>query len=440
LVVDLNRSDRLYALAQQARARNTLIEVMSRLRSMLRAGDRWALVSHDEIWVLLTELPSAALVELAARTLQQTLARPITTPEGVSVRLQPLIGAALLAKNTHADPMMLLQAAAGACTTARRFEDHVQILRLETDHDIADLHALGLDLQVALSGNELDVHFQPQMALAASPSGAVIGAEALVRWNCPKRGWVPPNLIASVCEERGLMPALTQFVMNTSLRHQVYWKQKGIDLKVAVNVSASSLSDSTFPIQVAQALSTWDADPSCLTIELTEGVIVENERVAIDFMQQLSDQGCRLALDDFGTGYSSFAYLRQFPLHELKIDQSFVRNLESDLSDRRIVGALVDLAHTFDLQALAEGIETPEVAQCLAQLGCDLGQGWLYSKALNATDLLAWAQQRQTCAQIQVKPCPLEHSQFPLSNPSRQTTIMGLIGQQDLLPGKCNAK
>jgi EAL domain-containing protein (putative c-di-GMP-specific phosphodiesterase class I) len=227
----------------------------------------------------------------------------------------------------------------------------------------------------------------------------VIGAEALVRWNCPKRGWVPPNLIASVCEERGLMPALTQFVMNTSLRHQVYWKQKGIDLKVAVNVSASSLSDSTFPIQVAQALSTWDADPSCLTIELTEGVIVENERVAIDFMQQLSDQGCRLALDDFGTGYSSFAYLRQFPLHELKIDQSFVRNLESDLSDRRIVGALVDLAHTFDLQALAEGIETPEVAQCLAQLGCDLGQGWLYSKALNATDLLAWAQQRQTSAQ-----------------------------------------
>lgn len=399
VVITLNRGDRLFALAQQARARPVMLEVLTRLKTILRAADLYCMASHDELWLLLRELPSSALVELATRTLQQSMARPIALPDGSTVRLQPHVGAALLAKNHHADPMLLLQAAAGACTRARKTEDHVEIVRLDTDTDLVDMDTLAADLGVALSGNELEVHFQPQVSLSTNHC---IGVESLVRWNCPKRGFVNPQLIANLCEERGMMPQLTQFVLNTSLRHTMFWQSQGVHAKVAINVSASSLSDSTFPIQVAQAIATWDADPKMLTLELTESAIVENEAIAIEFMNQLADQGCRLALDDFGTGYSSFAYLRQFPLHELKIDQSFVRHIERDKGDRRIVSALVDLAHTFEMQALAEGIENESVANLLRELGCDLGQGWAYAKALPSNDFIAWFKAR--ALQLQAVP------------------------------------
>ena len=150
------------------------------------------------------------------------------------------------------------------------------------------------------------------------------------------------------------------------------------------------MADPTFPTQVEQALSTWGADPHKLTLELTESSIVQNERTALEFMKQLSALGCHLAIDDFGTGYSSFAYLRQFPLNELKIDQTFVRHITTERGDQRIVNALVDLAHTFGMRALAEGVETQEAEVILRDLGCDLGQGYLYSKAMSASKFIAW--------------------------------------------------
>lgn len=187
-----------------------------------------------------------------------------------------------------------------------------------------------------------------------------------------------------------MMSQLTQFVLNTSLRHQMFWKTNDVDVAVAINISAQSLADPTFPTQVAQALSTWGADARKLTLELTESSIVQNERTALEFMNQLAELGCHLAIDDFGTGYSSFAYLRQFPLNELKIDQSFVKNIVTEHGDQRIVNALIDLAHTFGMRALAEGIETEEAKTILHDLGCDMAQGYLYAKAMSANKFVSW--------------------------------------------------
>jgi EAL domain-containing protein (putative c-di-GMP-specific phosphodiesterase class I)/GGDEF domain-containing protein len=390
VVVSLHRSDRLMALAQQPASRPVMLEVLRRIQSILRPMDRYAMVSHEEIWLLLADLPSAALAELAARTLQQTLSRPISFESDgheQTVQLRPAVGAAWMARARHADPLVLLGVAADACGQARRSEDRVSITRLESDEAIVNRNALERDLRRALQGNELEVYFQPQVELA---SGRCVAVEALIRWNDPSRGRVSPQLIATLCEERGMMPQLTQFVLNTTLRHQMFWKTQGVDVSAAINVAAGSLEDGTFPYQVSQALSTWSADPQRLTLELTESSIVQNERAALEFMTQLSHLGCRLAIDDFGTGYSSFAYLRQFPLNELKIDQTFVRNILKDKGDQRIVHALVDLAHTFEMRALAEGVESVGAARMLAELGCDLGQGYHFSEALPANRFVEW--------------------------------------------------
>lgn len=395
MVVNLNRSDRLQALAQQSVSRPVMFDVIKRIQAILRPLDRYALVSHEELWLLLADLPNAALGELAARTIQQGLSRPIHIHhdgEELIVQLRPTVGAAWLKRANGADPMVLLVAAADACAAAAQSDQRVEITELESDEAMMNRNDLERDLRHALQNNDLEVFFQPQIDLRTD---ACVAVEALIRWTDPKRGAVSPQLIASICEERGMMSQLTQFVLNTALRHQMFWKSHEVDVRVAINISALSLSDPTFPTQVSQALSTWGADPRNLTLELTESSIVQNERTALEFMNQLKALGCHLAIDDFGTGYSSFAYLRQFPLHELKIDQTFVRDITTERGDERIVNALVDLAHTFDMRALAEGVETEAAAEILKRLGCDYAQGYLYSKALSASKFVTWFRERK---------------------------------------------
>lgn len=394
IVIALNRSDRLYALAQEPVSRPVMLDVIKRIQAVLRPLDRYAMVSHDEIWLLLADLPNVSLGELAARTLQQGLSRPIHLThngEEVIVQLRPAVGAAWLKQVRNGDPMILLTAAAEACGIAKTNDEHVHISVLESDEAVVNRNKLEKDLRFALQNNDLEVHFQPQILMSTN---RCVGVEALIRWNDPVRGAVSPALIASICEERGMMSQLTQFVLNTSLRHQMFWKNHEVDVAVAINISAQSLADPTFPTQVSQALSTWGADARKLTLELTESSIVQNERTALEFMNQLADLGCHLAIDDFGTGYSSFAYLRQFPLNELKIDQSFVKNIVTEHGDQRIVNALIDLAHTFGMRALAEGIETPEAEAVLRNLNCDMGQGYLYSKAMTANKFVSWFRER----------------------------------------------
>jgi EAL domain-containing protein (putative c-di-GMP-specific phosphodiesterase class I) len=186
------------------------------------------------------------------------------------------------------------------------------------------------------------------------------------------------------------MTQMTLFVMNTTLRHLMAWNSQGIDARVSVNLSAVTLADPAFPSLVGHALDTWSIAASRLTLELTETAVVRHEQSAMQFMKEIRERGCGLALDDFGTGYSSFNYLRQFPLTELKIDQSFVRNLAQDASDRRIVLALVDLAHTFGMHALAEGVEDAGSASALRELGCDLAQGYHFARPMPQGEFIAW--------------------------------------------------
>lgn len=394
LVVALNRSDRLAALAQDASNQYVLAEVARRVQSMLGPADRYAFVANDELWLMLGNLADESLAELAGRTLHDTLQRPIRAQRAdgspAVVQLRPVIGGAWTTMRTLADPMSMVAAASQACARARTQENQLLISRLDDDAALIRRDELERDLRAALHANQLDVHFQPQIDLA---SGRCVALESLIRWNRADGSAVNPALIASVCEERGMMGALTQFVLNNALRNQKRWAGQGLDLSVSVNLSPTVLSDAAFPMLVSHALATWGVPGERLTLEFTESAIAQNEQPAIEFMGQLRALGCRLSLDDFGTGYSSIAWFGKLPLDELKIDRSFVRDLGITPQSSAVVTAIIALARSLGLRVIGEGVESLRQMEVLHRLGCGVMQGYLFSRPIPPGDIERWLEQ-----------------------------------------------
>ncbi len=398
LVVALNRSDRIDALARAPGDRPVLDEIGRRMQAVLRPSDRYAFASREEAWVLLAQLASETLAELASHSLIESLSAPVLTSPTHRARLRPSIGGAWAPPGSKADPTTLVAVAAEAAAQSLGREDHVRILRVNDDHGCGlRRHEIERDLHEALARNELEMHFQPQVDLR---TGRCASAEALVRWRRADGRAVSPATIASIAEERGLILELTRFTMNTALRQVTQWKARGVELGVSINLSALTFGEATLPQLVAQTLEIWGVDARRLTLELTESALIRNERAAIELAGELRDLGCRLSIDDFGTGYSSLSYLHRFPLDELKIDRSFVQTIASGRSDQRIVHALVELAHAFDLETVAEGVENAFVQARLRELGCDLAQGFHLSPALPADDFLHWCTNRNAALPV----------------------------------------
>ncbi len=391
LVVALNRSDRLAALARSESARAALSRISASVESVLHSEDRYAIASHDEIWVLLAGAASAGHAELAGGTLRARLSRTVEADvprEGRSAMCcHPVVGGLSFVAAECPAELDLLESATDACLRAASSDAQVQIDVAQGAAARLDRARIEVQLRAALAGNELEVHLQPQIDLI---DGRCVGAEALVRWPHPEGGMVDPALIAEIAERRGMIGDLTQFVLNTVLRNLMEWASLEVVPNVSINLSSVTLSDAAYPSFIRDSLDTWGVAPDRLTFELTEGLIVRDEAAAQRFMRELRDLGCRIALDDFGIGYTSFAYLRQFPLDELKIDQSFVRGVGSDRGSRRIVQALIDVAHAFELRALAEGVEDAQVVNWLRNARCDGAQGYHYARALPPDAFLDW--------------------------------------------------
>jgi len=399
LVVALNRSDRIDALARAANDRPALDEIARRMETVLRPADRYAFASREEAWVLLPGLASEALAELASHSLIQALSAPLKLAQRAQpIRLRPSIGGAWAPPGSTPGGERLVAVASEAAAQSLGREDHVRILRVNDDHGSGlRRHEIERDLHEALARNELEVHFQPQVDLR---SGRCQSAEALIRWRRADGRAVAAATIASIAEERGLIAELTRFTMNTALRYVSKWKAGGLDLSVAINLSAITFGDATLPELVAQSLQIWGVDANRLTLELTESALIRNERSAIALAGELRALGCRLSIDDFGTGYSSLSYLPRFPLDELKIDRSFVETIASGRNDHRIVRALVELAHAFELDTVAEGVENAFAEARLRELGCDLAQGFHLSPALPPDDFVEWCTNRNAALRV----------------------------------------
>ncbi|MDX6697565.1 MAG: diguanylate cyclase [Solirubrobacteraceae bacterium] len=244
-------------------------------------------------------------------------------------------------------------------------------------------------LRSALAQDELEVHFQPKLALDAQ---SVPGVEALVRWRDPQRGLLAPADFLAGLEHHEVLGELALFVLDRALAQAAEWRRHGAPLSVAVNVTSASLVDESLPASVSAALRRWDVPPGALVLEITETAVLQDPDRAVAVLRDLAAAGVDIALDDFGTGESSLSRLLQFPIVELKIDRTFVHNLAVRLSrGLKVIRAVVDLAHDLGHRVVAEGVEDRATLDHLADLGCDQAQGYYICRPLPAADLPAWA-------------------------------------------------
>jgi EAL domain-containing protein (putative c-di-GMP-specific phosphodiesterase class I) len=246
--------------------------------------------------------------------------------------------------------------------------------------------ALLADLRQCIARNELVLHYQPKIDLRTR---RISGVEALIRWQHPVQGLLPPASFMPEVERTELIEPVTRWVLTEALRQQHTWREEGVNLTVAVNISAHSLRpSSSLPEIVAELTETWGTASDSLDLELTEGALVEAH--APEILSQLHEMGQRISIDDFGTGYSSLAYLQRLPVDELKIDRSFVTRLSAASNDEVIVRSIIDLAHNLGLTVVAEGVEDEAAMELLVAYGCDSVQGYLLGRPCAIEDLSIW--------------------------------------------------
>ena len=286
----------------------------------------------------------------------------------------------------------LLRYASIARNEAQLSQERVMIYKAgREDHFVRQLRIVN-DLRAALEHDEIRVHFQPKISL---PDGAVCGAEALVRWEHAEFGSLSPDDFIPAAEESGTIVHLTRFVLATAVKRCREWQNAGHTLQVSVNVSSRDLRDEYLPYYILQLLKEQDIAANRLTLEITENSIMQNLSHAISVLECLRDVGVRISMDDFGTGHSSLAQIKNMPLHELKIDKSFVMTLMSDEKNRAIIRTTIELAHNMNLKVVAEGVEDEQTLRQISDMGCEEAQGYFVSKPVSADGLLDWLKNRK---------------------------------------------
>jgi len=373
-----------------------LKEVATRIQLQVRVGDTVARLGGDEFIVLIEELSeqpgiAASQAEGVARKIMAALNRPYRLADNEQ-HSTPSVGIALFVHGQgtvdellkQAD-LAMYQAKAAGRNTLRFFDPQMQAV-------VAEHAALESDLRAALqSGGQLGLHIQPQI----DHQGRIIGAEALLRWQHPRRGMVLPATFISVAEDSGLIHPLGQWVLEAACRELVTWTQQPAlqGLSLAVNVSTQQFRHPDFVPQVFEVLARTGVAAQQLKLEITESLLMHNVEDVIAKMEALRAHGVRFSLDDFGTGYSSLAYLKRLPLDQLKIDQSFVRDLLTDPNDASIVSTIIALGHSLNLMVVAEGVETTAQRLVLEAGQCHAYQGYLFSRPLPADEFVRYVQQ-----------------------------------------------
>jgi predicted signal transduction protein with EAL and GGDEF domain len=276
-------------------------------------------------------------------------------------------------------PGELTQHADIAFRAALKSDDGIAIYDPAVDPHRPERLSLMSDLREALTRDDLFLAYQPKMDVGA---GRTSGAEALVRWNHVKRGFLPPDSFITLAEETGNIRSLTRWVMNKGIAQAANWAKRGLALDLSINLSVRDLGDDDLPRRLRELLVDHKLQPDWITLEITESAIMSDPDAAIAMLRRIADLGIDLAVDDFGVGQSSFAYLRRLPVRELKIDKAFVTNLSESEEDRTIVRAIVELGHRLNCRITAEGVENEATLAFLAEVGCDHGQGYFFAKPL----------------------------------------------------------
>ncbi len=380
LLLDLDRFKDINDALGHDRGDSLLQEVTARLRGVLRATDTIARLGGDEFAVLTTDARHPDDVVASARKILASLEGPFAIADQM-VETGASIGIAMYPVHGD-DPGTLLRRADVAMYVAKRSGGGYAIYQPEQEAQTLRRSGLAGELRRAIPQGELVLHYQPQVTLA---TGAVHTVEALVRWNHPREGLMPPDRFIPMAEETGIIHPLTAWVIDSALAQLCRWLEEGIDVGVSLNVSPRNIEDHSLEEMVARALGNFKVDPSRLTLEITEGVAMA--AAAAKALQRLHEIGVRLALDDFGTGYSSLLYLMRLPVNEIKIDRSFVSALGTDADSGAIVRSAVGLGHNLSLRVVAEGLQDRMAEAVLIEAGCDAAQGFLVGRPVPEAEI-----------------------------------------------------
>jgi diguanylate cyclase (GGDEF)-like protein len=366
-----------------------LREVAARLRAQLDPDTVLARLGNDEYAILhpLTRTPTHPVADAVAvaATVHSALQAPVAV-DGVALNIEASIGIALAPDHAR-DADELLQRADMALDRARTRRGSVEVYSPEHDHAGAERLALLGEVRPALEREEFTLFYQPQIALR---TGRVTGVEALLRWRHPQRGMIPPLQFISLIEQTALVGPVTLHVIDLALGQAARWREAGLHLGMSVNLSARNLHDPELPEQIGALLQRHGVPAATLTVEVTESAAMADPATAVGVLEALRAGGVGVSIDDFGSGNASIAYLAKLPVGELKIDRSFVTPMCENPRDEAIVRTTIDLARHLGLHVVAEGIETTEVCERLAEMGCDAGQGYLISRPAPAEELTPW--------------------------------------------------
>lgn len=385
-----------------------IIEVGRRLRQAVRASDTVSRQGGDEFLIVAAGQPDQISVATLAAKVVNALAAPFQI-NGVEISSTCSVGVAIYPENgrdfeallKHAD-MAMYRAKESGRNTFRFYDAEMNTNMIEHLHLISGIRA-------ALLNNEFTLHYQPQLDLKSS---RICGAEALIRWHSPTQGNIPPDRFIPVAERSGQIHEIGAWVLREACRQTRAWQQAGLtDLVVGINLSPVQFRRDDLEREILDGLDSAGLAATSIELELTESLlIVDSDRVR-NLLHRIHALGVHLSIDDFGTGYSNLGYLTRFEVERLKIDQSFIRHLTENDNDHSIVRAIIEMAHSLNLQVVAEGVETAAVLACLQQLGCDLGQGFLWSKALPPDQFFQfvndWNQKNSRASPLSVPDLPV---------------------------------
>lgn len=369
---------------------HVLQKIAKRLQQFSDQSIYIARLGGDVFAMVLTPLADTEQPLGIAHEILEIFSSPLML-EGYTIDIEMSIGIALYPDHgENADALMDITEVAMAAAKST----HSRITIYDTGMEQYTLEHLQLagELRRAIEQNELILYYQPKIDM---DENRVIGVEALVRWQHPEKGFMAPDLFIPMAEQTGLIHPLTYWVLNEAFAQTKRWRQQGLELTMAVNLAVQDLLDAQLVDMIAKGLRCYEIEPSWLMLEITEGSLMADPVRAQRTLQQLHTLGIRLSIDDFGTGHSSLAYLKDLPVHELKIDQSFVLNMPSDETQAMIVRSIINLAHNLGLTTTAEGVETQTVWNQLRALGCNVAQGYFMSRPLTETDFMQWLKESE---------------------------------------------
>ncbi len=382
LISDLDRFKKINDTLGHHVGDLVLQQAASRLYNSLRKKDTVARLGGDEFGMLLPDTNAESAKKIALKIVEIFEEPFIYEKQNLSVGIS--IG--IVEFPTHGiDVNILMQRADVAMYNAKKNNVGFELYESSEDtHSIGHL-ALESDLRLAINEKLLSVYFQPKVDIV---NNKIIGAEALVRWNHHERGLIPPDEFIPLSEQMGMISTLTEYVVDVALKNCSKWHKMGYPITVSINISAHSLQDKKFPEFIIKVIRKYKLAPQYCNLELTESAFMKNPYQAKEILNELRNFGLDISIDDFGTGYSSLAYLKQLPVSEIKIDRSFVMEMNEDKNDEVIVKITIDLAHNLGLTVVAEGVEEMQTLLKLRKLGCETVQGYLFSAPVSESDFL----------------------------------------------------